>query len=367
MAKHTRVPGYRLHKASGRAVVTLSGRDHYLGEYDSPASRQAYNRLMAEWQAGGGKLAREISDGPTIAELASAWVAHATRYYRKRGRPTGQVNQAKRITNDLNQLYGDLPTSDFGPKALKAVRAKWINAGCCRRTVNQQTDHLRRIFGWGAEHELVPPSTWHGLLAVSNLKEGRSEAPERDPVRPVDIGDFAPVADALCCHMRAVLWLMWHTGMRPAEALAIRPRDIDRTSDLPSWIYVVAPEVNKNAHRKKPREVAFGPQSREILRPWLDQLAFKPDAYLFPPRIHVRRDHHVAVSTLRGSVRKKCRKLEISPWCPSQIRHTFATRARARAGIEAAQVSLGHARMATTEIYAESNRGEAIELAEAMG
>jgi integrase len=358
MAKHTRVPGYRLHKASGRAVVTLSGHDHYLGEYGSEASRQAYNRLMAEWQAGGGKLAREVSDGPTIAELADAWVAHATRYYRKRGRPTGQVNQAKRITNDLTQLYGDLPTSDFGPKALKAVRSVWVNNGCCRRTVNQQTDHLRRIFGWGAEHELVPPSVWHGLLAVSNLKEGRSEAPERDPVRPVDISHFAPVADALCRHMRAILWLMWETGLRPGEAVAIRPKDLDRTGDV--WTYVVAPDVNKTAHHGVSRLAWIGEKGQEILKPWLDRLTFKPHAYLFPPRIHARADHHIAVPTLRGSVSKKCDRLQIPRWHPHQVRHTFLTRVREQFGVEAARIVGGHARISTTELYAEKNRNLAL-------
>lgn len=29
--KSVRVPSYRLHRPSGRAVVTLGGRDHYLG------------------------------------------------------------------------------------------------------------------------------------------------------------------------------------------------------------------------------------------------------------------------------------------------------------------------------------------------
>ena len=34
MSKHTKkVPSYRVHKASGQAVVTLGGKDHYLGKY----------------------------------------------------------------------------------------------------------------------------------------------------------------------------------------------------------------------------------------------------------------------------------------------------------------------------------------------
>jgi hypothetical protein len=45
------IPSYRLHKASGQAIVTLSGRDYYLGGHGSPESRKKYNRLLAEYLA----------------------------------------------------------------------------------------------------------------------------------------------------------------------------------------------------------------------------------------------------------------------------------------------------------------------------
>ena len=48
-ASFLRVPKYRRHKSSGQAVVTLGGRDCYLGKYNTAASKQAYQRLTAEW------------------------------------------------------------------------------------------------------------------------------------------------------------------------------------------------------------------------------------------------------------------------------------------------------------------------------
>ena len=41
------VPKYRKHRASGQAVVTLSGVDHYLGPRGTKASRIEYDRLVA--------------------------------------------------------------------------------------------------------------------------------------------------------------------------------------------------------------------------------------------------------------------------------------------------------------------------------
>jgi hypothetical protein len=41
-----RLPKYRLHKASGQAIVTLNGFDHYLGPHGTEESKQAYQREL---------------------------------------------------------------------------------------------------------------------------------------------------------------------------------------------------------------------------------------------------------------------------------------------------------------------------------
>ena len=55
---NTVVPSYRLHKQSGHAVVTLKGKHHTLGRYDSPESRNKYDRLISEWVANGRQMPR---------------------------------------------------------------------------------------------------------------------------------------------------------------------------------------------------------------------------------------------------------------------------------------------------------------------
>ena len=49
------VPKYRLHRASGQAVVTVAGHDHYLGPWKSLASRLEYDRRIGEWIAAGSR------------------------------------------------------------------------------------------------------------------------------------------------------------------------------------------------------------------------------------------------------------------------------------------------------------------------
>jgi hypothetical protein len=47
------LPTYRKHRASGQAIVTLSGQDFYLGSHGTKTSHLEYDRLVAEWLARG--------------------------------------------------------------------------------------------------------------------------------------------------------------------------------------------------------------------------------------------------------------------------------------------------------------------------
>ena len=45
-ARSFRTPSYRLHKPSGQAVVTINGRDIYLGGFNTPESRSEYDCII---------------------------------------------------------------------------------------------------------------------------------------------------------------------------------------------------------------------------------------------------------------------------------------------------------------------------------
>ena len=55
-------PSYRVRPDKNLAVVTLTDsltgkrRDYYLGEYDSPESRERYHQLIAAWDRSNGQL-----------------------------------------------------------------------------------------------------------------------------------------------------------------------------------------------------------------------------------------------------------------------------------------------------------------------
>ena len=91
MSRQDFIPKYRKHKASGQAIMTLHGRDHYLGPYGSVASRAEYDRIVGEWLARGRTpAAREQEYGLTVVELTACYWAHAQTYYVKNGEPTSE-------------------------------------------------------------------------------------------------------------------------------------------------------------------------------------------------------------------------------------------------------------------------------------
>ena len=44
--KENQNPSYRLHKQSGQGIVTLSGKDHLLGEFGTKESRAKYKLII---------------------------------------------------------------------------------------------------------------------------------------------------------------------------------------------------------------------------------------------------------------------------------------------------------------------------------
>lgn len=100
------LPKFRIHKASGRAYVELSGRRFYLGKAEDPASLQAYHAKVAEWLASGCR-ASVPADEITVTEVAAEFIKHADVYYRHAdGTPTDQIMMVSRVLKDWESLYG---------------------------------------------------------------------------------------------------------------------------------------------------------------------------------------------------------------------------------------------------------------------
>jgi len=276
-----------LHKPTRLGVVRLNGRDIYLGRHGTPESRAEYQRVIAQWIAGGGHL-RTLRSSLTPAtavdervvlsvdELILAYLEFAKGYYVKNREQTDEVQNVRDALKPLATLYSTTSVAEFGPSPLKAVRQNMLERGWCRTYTNAQTNRIRRVFKWGVENELVAPTVLHGLQAVAPLRRGRGDVRESQPVKPVPDSLLEPVLKQVPSQVAAMIRLQLLTRMRPSEVLMMRTCDID-VSGKP-WTY--RPTSHKTEHHGRLRVIYLGPRAQAVLRPFL-----KCDvhAWLFSP------------------------------------------------------------------------------------
>jgi integrase len=393
------LPKYCKHKATGQAVVTINGRDCYLGPHGTRASRREYRRLCNEWEATGrsplydprtSSVAASAQPSPlvkpTVREVAAAYLRFARTYYGDG--PNSEVHRVKLAIKPLRELFGGTEADAFGPLRFKAVRQQLISKGHSRNGINATMRRLARVFKWAAGEELIPAAVYHALLTVNGLRRGKSEARETKPVRPVD----AAVVDATLPHLPAVVADMVRVqrlaGCRPCEVCMIRPCDIDRSGDV--WVY--RPQRHKTEHHGRERLIFIGPLAQQILTPYLNR---DPQAYCFSPReSELKRRAALRVTPLscgnrpgtnrkrkskrrigvcysprsyHQCIRKICIAKNIARWAPNQLRHAAATEIRSRFGLEATQVILGHAKADVTQVYAERDREKGVAVAREIG
>src|SRR5262249_22795607 len=146
----------------------------------------------------------------------------------------------------LRELYGFTRAADFGPLALKAIREALIHKpivrnervvchGLARGVINQRIGRIKHLFKWAVENELVLPSVYQGLAAVSGLQRGRSEARETRKVQPVSVALVEDTLQHLLPVVADMVRLLLLTGMRAGELVIMRGCDLDTTGAV--WLY----------------------------------------------------------------------------------------------------------------------------------
>jgi integrase len=353
------IPAYRLHKASGQAVVSLSGRMHYLGPWDTPESHAEYDRLVNLWLANGrrGNPEPEQSPAPppedelSMAGLMVAYLGHVDSYYVKNGRRTSEPDTIRQAMKFVRRLYRNLPAAKFSPKKLKRVRQAMIDhditrirkardpetgkvvvdpetgkprletvveaRGLTRKFINKQINRIRLMFAWAAEEELLPVAIHRGLMKVKPLRKGKSDAREKPRVRTVPPESIEAVLLLVPETIRAMIQAQLLCGCRPHEICEIRVTDID-VSDPEVWQY--RPQRFKSEHHNeeddpdKDRVIFIGPKCQQVLKPFM---ATAKMGYLFSP---------LRSEEARNEQRKANRK---SPMTPSQAKRKPRGRKRA--------------------------------------
>ena len=391
------IPNYRLHKATGQAFVELGGRRFYLGKHGSRASREEYERRIADYLANGRTVApTRTKTGITCQELAVYFLEWAEEYYVKNGQQTEIFGHYQRAVASLVRYYGHESVDAFTPLSLVFLQKQWVADGYARLTVNRYVNFIKQAFKHGVKFGWVNALTHYALLAVDGLKAGRTKAPEYRKIKPVADEIVEKTLPFLPPIVADMVRVQKFSGMRPQDVRNMRACDIDRSGDI--WRYV--PFTHKTEHQDKQRIVAVGPRAQAILMSYLLEKEDTPEAFLFSPKdsvllqkIEKRRNRKTlnkkgqvqpsqqdrskpgasragdqySRDTYNRAVSRACEKADAPHWTPNQLRHSTGTEVRNKYGLEHAQRVLGHAHASTTEIYAELDFEKAAQVAREIG
>lgn len=245
---------------------------------------------------------------------------------------------------DLNR-FGEFLYQE-GVEALNAVDAGHVRAFVAWR-------HRRGVGGRSIQREL---SAVRGLFKFL-LREGRARAnpaagigaPKSARKLPgvldadhvaglLDIEDRAPLA----LRDRAILELVYSSGLRLAEVVALDVADVD----LKEGLVAVTGKGNKR------RILPVGTQARQAVRRWLQvrpELAGGGSKALFVSMRGTRLSPRAVQSRFEHWARVKGVDARVHPHL---LRHSFASHLLESSGdLRAVQELLGHADISTTQVY----------------
>ena len=389
------IPNYRLHKATGQGFVELGGRRFYLGKHGSKASREEYERRVAEYLANGRQLPpTKTKTGISCQELAIHFLEWAEEYFMNQPKSFAHIKTAMGF---LVRHYGRESVDNFAPMSLVFIQKKLVEYGYARPLVNKYVGFVKRAFKHGVKFGWVNAQTSYALQVVDNLKKGRTKAHEFRDIKPVAPDDFEATLAELPKRVADMARVQRHCAMRPQDVCNMRSVDIIRTGDV--WLY--RPYTHKTAHLGDTLTKYIGATAQAILTPYLAEKADAPEAFLFAPE-DTMRDRAIELRKNRKTLNKKgdvqpshknrrkenpkkapgeqytteaynravaraCKRAGIPLWSVNRLRHLAATEVRQKYGLEVAQVLCGHKHASTTEIYAEVDHEKGIQIVREIG
>ena len=206
-----------------------------------------------------------------------------------------------------------------------------------KRSIARKAAALRRYFGWLARTGVLPADPSSRVTAPRG--DGRLPHVLKAEELETLLGDQAPAGEPADLRDRAVLELLYGSGLRVGELCSLRPRDVD----------LVRAQVLVWGKGSKQRQLPMSESSVEAVRAWTEarRSMVTPDTPADALFVN-RRGHRLTPRDVRRILDRRAS----SPTHPHALRHTFATHLLdGGADLRAVQELLGHSDLATTQLY----------------
>jgi len=210
--------------------------------------------------------------------------------------------------------------------------------GLSPRTLGRKLAALRSFFSWLGRFNSTRADP---TVDVSRPRE-RRELPRIMTEEQISAMLDGDTGEPLSVRDRAVLELLYGAGLRAAELVTLNIRDVDMDAGL----------ARVRGKGRKERIVPIGSAAREVLRLQIDEILSEGNDLrgpLFPGK---SKDGRLSTRTVQRIVERRARAVGIAGMHPHALRHCFATHLLDHgAELRAVQELLGHASLATTQIY----------------
>lgn len=207
------------------------------------------------------------------------------------------------------------------------------------------TEHLEAPTRWKRLPDVLSPRDMQGLLAAA-----RERAPARARPRESDLAPANASPSELWLRDRALLELMYASGLRASEAAGVQLQALDLAH---GWLRVLG-------KGSKQRLVPMGEPARAAIEAYMKDLRpklLRPDGRDKGRLFLSKSGRPITRVTVYTIVRSCAKEAGLARVHPHMMRHSFATHLLAGgADLRVVQELLGHADIGTTQIYTHVDR-----------
>jgi integrase/recombinase XerC len=245
-------------------------------------------------------------------------------------------------------LQDECGTTDLAAVRLRDLRA-WLAAmgagGAARATIARRAASARSFLGWATRTGRIPADPSLRLVAPRRAARLPEVLKQADAAALLQVAAAASDdQDPLHLRDRAALELLYASGIRVGELVALDVDDVDLAGGV----------VRVLGKGSKERTVPFGAPAREAVYAWLQlgrpQLTTDDSG---PALLLGRRGRRADARQVRTALHTLLRHVPDAPdMGPHGLRHSAATHLlEGGADLRMVQELLGHASLATTQIY----------------
>jgi len=258
----------------------------------------------------------------------------------------------RRDLESLVAVSEAMPLERIAPADVRRFIARLHAGGLSAASLARQLSAWRSFYRWLGQQQKIAANPVVGIRAPKRAKRlPKALAPDQ----AVQLAGHRTDGSPLALRDRAMVELLYSSGLRLAELIALDWRYFGASGDLPasaSWIDLESRQATVLGKGRKVRAVPIGAAAVAALRNWLPARAQIPrvdERALFASE----RGRRISPRSVQLRLQQLVQRLGLGVHVhPHVLRHSMASHVLQSSGdLRAVQELLGHANISTTQIY----------------